>query len=158
METNPAPLDALNGSHAALAKFRVAAPREIASMLRQLCDGNVPVNLNASDGVVCTTTLWTLDADRGQISFVADVTDTRMQALLECDEVTVVGYLDNVKVQFEVSDLVLVRGNRASVLSCASADSTQRCSLGRFSIERYVSNAWRASDARPRCCSDRPRP
>ena len=29
-----------------------------------------------------------------------------------------VGYLDSVKVQFDVSDLVLVHGNRASVLSC----------------------------------------
>jgi c-di-GMP-binding flagellar brake protein YcgR len=120
METSPAPLDALTGSLAALAEFRVAEPREIVSMLRQLCDGNVAVNLNASDGIVCTTTLWTMDADRGQIGFVADVADTRMQALLECDEVTVVGYLNNVKVQFEVSNLVLVRGSRASVLSCAA--------------------------------------
>ena len=120
METSPAPLDALTGSPAALAEFRVAEPREIASLLRQLCDGSVPVNLNASDGIVYTTTLWTIDVDRRQIGFVADVADTRMQALLECDEVVVVGYLNNVKVQFEASDLVLVRGTRASVLSCAA--------------------------------------
>ena len=41
-----------------------------------------------------------------------------MQALLECDEVTVVGYLDSVKLQFDVHDLVLVHGNKASVLTC----------------------------------------
>ena len=41
-----------------------------------------------------------------------------MQTLLECDEATVVGYLDSVKLQFDVHDLVLVHGNKASVLSC----------------------------------------
>jgi c-di-GMP-binding flagellar brake protein YcgR len=87
-------------------------------MLRELGDGNVAVNLNASDGSVYTTTIWTLDPERGTMSFAADVTDTRMQALLECEEVVVVGYLHNVKLQFDVTNLVLVRGNRASVLSC----------------------------------------
>jgi len=120
METRPAPLDALAGSAAGLAQFRVAEPREIVSMLRALCDGNVPVHLNASDGSVYTTTLWTIDAERGAIGFVADVADPRMQALLATDEAVVVGYLNNVKVQFEVANLVLVRGNRAAVLSCAA--------------------------------------
>ena len=118
METRPAPLDALAGTHAGLDEFRVSVAREIASMLRELCDGNVPLHLNASDGSAYTTTLWTLDAERGTMGFCADVTDTRMQALLECEEVVVVGYLNNVKLQFDVTTLVLVRGSRASVLSC----------------------------------------
>ena len=118
METRPAPLDALAGTHAGLDEFRVSVTREIASMLRELCDGNVPLNLNASDGNVYTTTIWTFDAERGTMSFCADVADTRMQALLQCEEVVVVGYLNNVKLQFDVADLVLVRGSRASVLSC----------------------------------------
>lgn len=118
METRPAPLDALAGSHAGLDEFRVAVPREIASMLRELADGNIALNLNAADGIVYTTTIWTIDAERGTMGFVADVGDTRLQALLECDEVVVVGYLHNVKLQFDVTNLVLVRGSRASVLSC----------------------------------------
>ncbi len=120
METRPAPLNALARSNAGLDEFRVASPREIGAMLRELCDGNVPLNLNASDGSVYTTTLWTLDTDRGSIGFCADVADTRMQTLLECEEVVVVGYLNNVKLQFDVNNLVLVRGNRASVLSCTA--------------------------------------
>jgi c-di-GMP-binding flagellar brake protein YcgR len=120
MHTNPGPLDALTGNHAGLAEFRVAEPREVVSMLRALCDGNVPVNLNASDGSVYTTTLWMIDAERGQIGFIAEAADARMQAILECDEAVVVGYLNNVKVQFEVANLVLVRGSRAAVLSCAA--------------------------------------
>ena len=118
METQPAPLDALVGAEGGLNQFRVAAPLEIASLLRELCDGNVPLNLNANDGSVYTTTLWTLDTDRGSIGFCADVADTRLQSLLECEEAVVVGYLNNVKLQFDVSNLVLVRGSRANVLSC----------------------------------------
>ncbi len=118
METRPAPLDALAGSHAGLDEFRVAVPREIATMLRELADGNVPLNLNAADGIVYTTTIWTIDAERGTLGFCADVGDTRLQSLLECEEVVVVGYLNNVKLQFEIANLVLVRGSRASVLSC----------------------------------------
>ena len=44
-----------------------------------------------------------------------------MQTLLENDEATVVGYLDNVKLQFDVHNLVLVHGNKASVLSLPGA-------------------------------------
>jgi c-di-GMP-binding flagellar brake protein YcgR len=38
--------------------------------------------------------------------------------VLHSREVIVVGYLENVKVQFDVTNLVLVHGNKASVLSC----------------------------------------
>jgi c-di-GMP-binding flagellar brake protein YcgR len=41
-----------------------------------------------------------------------------MQSVLHSREVTVVGYLESVKVQFDVQNLVLVHGNKASVLSC----------------------------------------
>ena len=117
METRPAPLDGMNHDNA-LDEFRVSSPREIQTLLRQLVDGSVLLNLNASDGSVFTSAIWTMDSARGTIGFNADPADPAMQSLLECDEVTVVGYLDNVKLQFDVSDLVLVHGNRASVLSC----------------------------------------
>ena len=118
METQPAALDALGGTEGGLDQFRVAAPLEITSLLRELCDGNVLLNLIANDGCVYTTTLWTLDTERGSIGFCADAADTRLQSLLECEEAVVVGYLNNVKLQFDVSNLVLVRGSRANVLSC----------------------------------------
>lgn len=119
METRPAPLDALAASDAGLDEFRVAAPREVEALLRDLCDGSVPLNLNASDGSVYTTTIWTITADRGKMGFCADENDARVQALLEGDEVVVVGYMQNIKLQFDVTHLVLVRGSRASVLSCS---------------------------------------
>jgi c-di-GMP-binding flagellar brake protein YcgR len=117
METRPAPLGAMN-KDSAIDEFSVTSPREIQTLLRQLLDGSVLLNLNASDGSVFTSAVWTLDSGRGTIGFNADPADPAMQALLQCDEATVVGYLDSVKLQFDVHDLVLVHGNKASVLSC----------------------------------------
>lgn len=117
METRPAPLDGMNHDDG-LDEFRVSSPREIQTLLRQLLDGSVLLNLNASDGSVFTSAIWTLDGTRGTVGFNADPADPALQALLECEEATVVGYLDSVKLQFEVHDLVLVHGNKASVLSC----------------------------------------
>ena len=117
MDTLPMPLEALSAAHGGLDDFRMTAPREIAAMLKQLCDGNVMLNLNGSDGTVLSTTLWTLDAARGTLSFSADAEDTRTQALLECEEAVAVGYLDSVKLQFDVHNPVLVRSGRSSALS-----------------------------------------
>lgn len=117
METRPAPLDGMNHDDG-LDEFRVSSPREIQTLLRQLIDGSILLNLYASDGSVFTSAIWTLDSSRGTIGFNADPSDPAMQALLECGEGTVVGYLDSVKLQFDVHDLLLVHGNRASVLSC----------------------------------------
>ncbi len=117
METRPAPLDGMNDDEG-LDEFRVTSPREIQGLLKQLLDGSVLLNLNASDGSVFTSAIWTIDSSRGTVGFNADPNDPAMQALLECEEVVVVGYLDSVKLQFDIHDLVLVHGNRASVLSC----------------------------------------
>src|SRR4029079_138308 len=117
METRPAPLDGMNHDDG-LDEFRVSSPREIQTLLRQLVDGSVLLNLNASDGSVFTSAIWTIDSTRGTIGFNADPADPAMQALLQNDEVTVVGYLDSVKLQFDIQDLVLVHGHKASVLPC----------------------------------------
>ena len=119
METLPMPLDALAAQPGGLDDYRITTPREIAATLKQLCDGNVRLNLNASDGTVLGATLWTVDAVRDKLSFSADENDPKLPTLLECDEAVVVGYLDSVKVQFDVNGLVLVRGGRDSVLSGA---------------------------------------
>ena len=113
------PLDALGARPGGLDEFRISAPREIGAMLRQLYDGNVMLNLNAADGSVVRGTIWTLDTDRARLGFAVDAGDPSLQALLECQEVVVVGYLDSVKLQFDINDLVLVRGPQASVLSGA---------------------------------------
>jgi len=113
------PLDALGSGPSGLDEFRISAPREIAAMLRQLLDGNVTVYLNTIDGTVLHATVWTMDTERGSLGFSIDADDTALPALLQAQEVVVVGYLDNVKLQFDMQDLVLVRGPNARVLSGA---------------------------------------
>jgi flagellar brake protein len=119
METMPMQLDALGAAPGGLDEFRVTAPREIASMLRCLFDGNVSLNLNAPDGSVVTATLWTVDAERGSLGFDVDLDNPALTPLIDGQEVVVVGYLDSVKVQFDVHNLMLVRGARAAVLNCS---------------------------------------
>jgi c-di-GMP-binding flagellar brake protein YcgR len=119
METQPMPLQALAAHPGGLDDFRITSPREIAAMLKQLGDGNVRLNLNSPDGRVLGATLWTIDSVRDRLSFGVDENDPVLPALLEHDDAVVVGYLDSVKVQFDLSQLVLVRGGRNSVLSAA---------------------------------------
>lgn len=117
METRPAQLDGMAADDT-LEEFRVTSPRDIGLLIKQLVDGSVLLNLNASDDSVFTSAIWAMDSARGTISFNADPNDPAMRELFRSDEVVVVGYLDNVKVQFTVRKLVLVQGNRASVMSC----------------------------------------
>jgi flagellar brake protein len=119
MQTLPMPLDALGNAGSGLDDFRVNEPREVVAMLRQLLDASVPLNLNASDGSVVAATLWAADAQRGSIGLNVDEQDPALHALLECQEVVVVGYLDSVKLQFDVNHCVLVHGHRATVLNCS---------------------------------------
>jgi len=114
-DTRPASLDALDGADGR-AEFRVSAPGEIRAILKQLMDDVVPLNLSASDGSAYTTTLWTLDPAAGRISFTADMLAPAVHDIVEADECVAVAYLDRVKVQFDVTDLMLVQGAKASVL------------------------------------------
>ena len=114
-DTRPAPLDAM-GNDDVLAEFRVTAPGEIRALLKQLMDDAVPLNLSASDGSAYTTMLWTVDPAAGRISFTADMMAPAVHDIVEADECAAVAYLDRIKLQFDVSDLVLVQGHKASVL------------------------------------------
>ena len=118
MQTLPMSLETLGAAPGGLDEFRISAPREIAAMLRRLVEASVQLNLNASDGSVVGATVWGADAERGSLAFNVDAHDPALPALLECQEVTVVGYLDSVKLQFDARHPVLVHGHRASVLNC----------------------------------------
>jgi flagellar brake protein len=112
-------LDAVAAHHGGLDDFRVDAPVEILAVLKSLADGAVLINLNGSDGAAFTTTLWAIDANRGTLSFSADEHSSQVQQLVEAEEAVAVAYLDSIKLQFDVSGLVLVHGGKACALSCA---------------------------------------
>jgi c-di-GMP-binding flagellar brake protein YcgR len=117
METRPAPLATAAGREA-LDEFRISSPRDVGTILKQLLDGAIVLSLHSPDGSVFRSAIWTMDSTRATIGFNADPNDPAMQAVLHAQDVTVVGYLDSVKVQFEIRHPVLVHGNRASVLNC----------------------------------------
>lgn len=112
-------LDALAAAHGGLADFRIDSPAEILSVLKSLQDGNVLINLNGSDGAAYTTTVWAVDPDRGILSFSADEHSSQVQQLVEAEEAVAVAYLDSIKLQFDVSGLLLVHGGKTSALSCS---------------------------------------
>jgi c-di-GMP-binding flagellar brake protein YcgR len=115
----PLQLDSLAATHGSLAEFQITSQPELVKTLKSLADASVLINLNGSDGAAYTTTLWAIDPARGIVSFSADADSNQVQALVEAEEAVAVAYLDSIKLQFDVSGLVLVRGGKSSALNCA---------------------------------------
>lgn len=122
LDTRPAPLDADDR----FADFRVDHPRERLALLRQLCDGGVALALAAPDGAMLNSTLWAVDEAGARLSFSADPADPQLERLIESDEAVAVAYLDSVKLQFDLSQLVLVRGARSCALQSRMPDTLYR--------------------------------
>lgn len=111
-------LDALAATHGGLGDFRIDKPSEVLAMLRKLQDSNIVLNLNAPNGAAITAMLWSIDGDRQSISLSVDTDDPQLQAVLDGNEAVIVGYLDSVKLQFDLQSMVLVRGSKSAALSC----------------------------------------
>lgn len=109
--TRPAPIDSLDD-------FRVSAPAEVVALLKGLMDSSTPLHLSGSDGSHYTTTLWTIDTAQRKLSFSADKGAPQLQPLAEAEEVTAVAYQDSVKLQFDVTQLLVVHGTRGCALQC----------------------------------------
>lgn len=106
-------------SGSGLEDFRLTAPFEIAEVLRRFAEGHVHVGLNAPNRSSIVATVWAVDPANGMLSFSIPSHEPQLDAVVECDEVAVVGYLDHVKVQFDVDKLVLVRSGDRVALKCA---------------------------------------
>lgn len=96
--------------------FRVTGAAEIARWLAELRERAIPVILNAPDGTSYTSTLWSVDARAGHVSFSADAAHREPPRLVEADEAVAVAYLDSVKLQFDVPSLLFVRGSEGCAL------------------------------------------
>lgn len=132
LDTLPASLDG-DGSDDPWYEFRVTSQAEVVGLLRQLRDSSVPINLTPPDGSTpyCTT-LWALDTTTRRISFSAGDNVVGLKELLAKGQAVAVAYMENVKLQFDVSDLTLVKGVRASALMC-----TQPLQVYRFQRREY---------------------
>jgi c-di-GMP-binding flagellar brake protein YcgR len=93
------------------ADFRIDDPVQVLHWLRRLRDGGVPLHLVSPQGDALATQVWSIDDAHGQLSFAADADGLHLQRLAQGDEALAVGYLDHVKLQFELEQLVLVRGH-----------------------------------------------
>ena len=100
-----------------LNEHRVRTLVEIRALLRQFVEGDVPLSLTTPDGLHYATSLWAEDPQRGMLVFAADPRDETVQRLAESHEVMATGFLDSVKVQFDLHDLVLVHGRSASAFN-----------------------------------------
>jgi flagellar brake protein len=116
-DTQPAPRHTLSGR--AQDEFSVSHPTEVQALLRQLADSNTIVHLSAPDGSGYATTLWTIDAHQRRVSLSADAANPQLRALVDAGEATGVAYLDSIKLQFDLQQLVLVHSHNASALQAA---------------------------------------
>lgn len=116
-DTLPMPFGA--NAPAGVEDFRITAPAEIVDLLRRLQDDAVLIHLHASNGASLTTRLVTVDLVRETIGLAADVGDGRVERMLESRELTAVGYLDSVKIQFELDGAMLVRSGRDVTLTAS---------------------------------------
>jgi c-di-GMP-binding flagellar brake protein YcgR len=99
-----------------LENFRVTSNFEIRAILKQICDAGVILTITSENGANYVTRMWAFDTQRDVVSFAADDHDSRLASLTESEDLTVVGYLDSIKIQFELSGLLLVHNGKQSAL------------------------------------------
>ncbi len=99
--------------------YRITAPVEVDALLKRLLNANALITLSGPGGHSYSTMLWSVDSTRGIVCFSAEAGDDRLQALLETQEVVAVGYLDSIKLQFDLDGLVQVHGPNGIALNAA---------------------------------------
>jgi c-di-GMP-binding flagellar brake protein YcgR len=119
--TRPAELNGDGGADA-WGEFRVSDPAERLSLLKQLRDAGASVTLSTAQGIAVASQLWSLDAAQRRLSFNGDADTATMQRLAQSDEAVAVAYLDSVKLQFDLVELVLVRGAHGAALRARLPD------------------------------------
>jgi c-di-GMP-binding flagellar brake protein YcgR len=100
----------------AWANFVVDEPSELLRLLKLLRDGSVPVVLSSPRGHALSSQLWALDPQQQHMSFSADAGSLALQGLAQCDEAVAVAYHDSVKLQFDLSNLLLVHDRGSTAL------------------------------------------
>lgn len=124
VDTQPAPMSALSGD--VLDDYRIDDPTEAQALLRRLVDQGTLIHLSAPGNAAYTSVLWAVDPDSHRVSFDADPAQPAVRALVDAGEATAVAYLDAIKLQFDLGDLMLVHGSTGSTLQAGWPASLYR--------------------------------
>jgi c-di-GMP-binding flagellar brake protein YcgR len=114
-DSRPANLDA-DSDEDPWGPFRVQSPQECMALLRQLRDGQQPVMLSGADGSTSSATLWSVSEPRRLLTFSVEPGLPALDRLVESDEGVAVCYMDSIKLQWDISGLILVHGPRHATL------------------------------------------
>ena len=99
--------------------YRLDAPGEVQSWLRELMQAQARVQLSTPDGALLHTVVMAVDPAHGVLSLEMPVDTALTEAVLASPEVNAIAYLDRIKLAFEGSGLVAVRGAGGTVLRAA---------------------------------------
>jgi len=113
-DTHPLPELGADG----LDDFRVSQPLEIQTLLRQMARENVLLTLRAPRGISYPTSLWEVDHQKGFVALDVGPAGPALDRVLNAHILVAVGYLDRIKIQFDVQDLSLVEGMDGNMLIC----------------------------------------
>ena len=101
-----------------LRPFRCDHPRDIVALLRRLRDAAVAVSLSGPGGKHLSANVWSVDDQHQRLALEVEPGAIELPGLVAGNEATAVAYLDAIKLQFDLQDLVLVRSARATALQC----------------------------------------
>jgi c-di-GMP-binding flagellar brake protein YcgR len=107
--------DAIDGAD----DYRLDAPGEVQSWLRELMQAQARVQLSTPDGALLHTVVMAVDPAHGVISLEMPADAGLTESVVASPEVNAIAYLDRIKLAFEVSGLVAVRGTGGTVLRAA---------------------------------------
>ncbi|CAN5298482.1 hypothetical protein BH11PSE10_BH11PSE10_05560 [soil metagenome] len=99
-----------------MGEFQVQAATEIAALLRLLLQQQTRVTLSNAAGISLSSQLSSLDEQRGALNFEVRPADPVLRSLLASGEISAAAYLDDIRVQFELEELMLVNGATGATL------------------------------------------
>jgi c-di-GMP-binding flagellar brake protein YcgR len=82
--------------------------------------------LSGPQGHAVRASLWTVDLPKRRIAFDVEAGNPGLEPLVGGNECTATAYLQRVRLQFDLSDLMLVRGPRGTALQCALPEAIYR--------------------------------
>ncbi len=97
-------------------EFQVQAASEIAALLRLLHSEQTRITLSNEAGASLASRVCTLDPAHAALSFDVRATDPMVRELTALGDVTATAYLDDIRIQFELEELMLVNAAEGAVL------------------------------------------